>query len=811
MLVLIKKYVLYYVYTQIFNQLFFIIIMIILPFHLLSQIFTESFKDGVGGYNGTVDTYIDNTNPNSSFGAESSILWDSFPSEYTGFIHFDNLFVSEGGPIPDGAYILLATLTYYVFNSGNDANVSEVLISWDNSLTWSQFDFSNDIGNFIGLAESGTQYSFESIDVTSSLTTWSTNPPLNNGWIFQFTGSDGCDVYSSEWTNLNQRPELTIQYSDNFPPDQPTLISPSDNATEVEITPSLTVNVSDPDNDNLEVIYYVRAVSTSVDSNFTIIGIPDTQFYTNNPGNNQYFYDQMNWIVANKDALNIVYISQFGDCVQNGDTYDSEWQVADAAWSIVENPITTGLADGIPYGVNVGNHDQTPIGGGSSASTAKFNEYFGVSRFQGRGYYGGYFGSNNDNHFDLFSAGGLDFIVINLEYDTTPELAILDWANALLQTYSTRRAIVVSHYLIETDTHIPPNAFGTQGQQIYDALNNNSNLFLMLCGHMHGEGRRADVYQGSTINTVLADYQDYPNGGNGFLRIMEFRPSENKIYVSTYSPSLDQYETDSNSEFVLYYNLGAEDFIETGTIAGVVSGTNATLNTLTLVPETEYEWYVEVSDGYNNVVSPTWSFTTTQDNPLPVFLYSFSATTIEEGINLEWIVASEIENAGFIIERSMQSETGPFTKIASYLNYNELKGRGNASNSKTYNFIDTKVENNQTYFYRLADVALNGIITYHNVISIIHETKIANFQIQQNYPNPLNSSTTIIYEIPSEELVRLSIYNLLGEEVITLVNKVQGKGKYILNFDAGNLASGVYLYRLNAGNYVETRKMVLMR
>ncbi len=787
-----------------------LMVVFIIPAHLLSQNQTVNFRDGVNGYNGTVDTYIDNTNPNSSFGGSTGLLWDRSPAEYTTFIRFDNLFVSQGGPIPDNSFIVSATLTYYVYNPGNDAAVSEVLTFWDNSLTWSQFNFNNDVGTFVGSAESGTVNIFQSIDVIASLTSWSSNPSLNHGWIFQFTGDDGSDVYSSEWTTVSQRPQLTAVYSDNFPPDQPVLIAPQDGSAGVDLSPSLVVYVTDPDNDNLEVRYFMRAVSSSLGSNFTLIGIPDTQYYTNNVNNNQYFYDQTNWIVANKDALNIAFVSQFGDCVQNGDTYDSEWQVVNTAWSIVENPVTTGLVDGMAYGLNVGNHDQTPIGGGSSASTSKFNQYFGVSRFQGREYYGGHYGSDNDNHYDLFSAGGMDFIVLNFEYDTTPEQDVLDWADSLLGTYSNRRAIVTTHYLIETDNSSTPNAFGAQGQIIYDSLKDNPNLFLMLCGHNHGEGRRSDIFNGNIINTLLADYQDYPNGGNGFLRIMEFRPSENKIYVSTYSPSLDQFETDGNSEFVLDYDMGSEAFQEIDVLTGVSSGSNATLDLSSLSGETEYQWYVQVSDGYNTVTSPIWSFTTEEDNPLPIFLSSFTATRTELGIHLEWIVESEIENAGFLIEKSRDSVNGPFTPIASYEYMDELRGRGNASNRKTYSFVDRDIQSGQTYFYRLADVSTNGVVTYHEAIGINMSGIILKFKLQQNYPNPFNPLTTISYSIPKDDLVNLKIYNLLGQELAVLVNEFQKAGIYSVNFNARELASGFYFYTLKTGNLTATRRMLLI-
>ena len=787
-----------------------LILLFIIPVKVLSQNQTIIFQDGVDGYDGTIDTYIDNSNPNSSFSSSTSLLWDEAPAKRTTFIRFDNIFVSPGGSIPDNSYIISATLTYYVYDLGDNAIVSEVLSSWDNSLTWNQFDFDNDIGIFIGTAESGTTNTYESIDVTSSLSSWSSNPSLNHGWIFQFTGDGGSRIYSSEWTTVNQRPVLTVVYSENFPPNQPTLISPIDNSTDITLSPSLIVNVSDPENDNLQVNYFARAISSSV--NFTIIGVPDTQHYTDNVNNNQYFYDQTNWIVANKDALNVVFISQLGDCVENGDTFDSEWQVVNTAWTMVENPVTTGLVDGMPYGLNVGNHDQSPVNGGSTASTLKFNQYFGFSRFQGRMYYGGHYGSDNDNHYELFSASGMDFIIINLEYDTTPEQVVLDWADALLKTYSNRRAILVSHYLIEADDEPSPSAFGTQGQIIYDDLKDNSNLFLMLCGHRTTEGRRSDVFSGNTIHTLLSNYQGRPNGGNGFLRIMEFRPSENKIYISTYSPSLNQYETDSNSEFVLDYNMGSEPIQQIDNVNNVVSGSNVSFTWSSLSPETEYEWYVEVSDGNNTTMGPIWSFTTEEEDiSLPVFVSSFTAARSENEIYLEWLVGSELENAGFIIEKSVESESSPFFEIASYVTMDELKGRGNASDIKFYSFVDRDILKGQTYFCRLSDVSTRGERTYHDTIRINPELVIPELILKQNYPNPFNSVTTFTFDLPKTTFVEINVYDLQGRNIQTLVNESINAGRHHLTFDASNLASGIYYYELKTNDFTAVKKFILTK
>jgi uncharacterized protein (DUF1501 family) len=88
---------------------------------------------------------------------------------------------------------------------------------------------------------------------------------------------------------------------------------------------------------------------------------------------------------------------------------------------------------------------------------------------------------------------------------------------------------------------------------------------------------------------------------------------------------------------------------------------------------------------------------------------------------------------------------------------------------------------------------------------------VTRFRLQQNYPNPFNPSTTITYDVPEETYVTLSVYNELGQQVKELYSGVRSRGSYKITFDASGLASGTYIYRINAGSYVETRKMILMR
>ncbi|UCE18314.1 MAG: T9SS type A sorting domain-containing protein [Gemmatimonadota bacterium] len=279
---------------------------------------------------------------------------------------------------------------------------------------------------------------------------------------------------------------------------------------------------------------------------FTIIGLPDTQYYTGNlfGGNPDIFQAQTRWIVDHVDSLNIVLVAHLGDVVEFG-FRSTEWRRADEAMRILENPHTTGLADGIPYGIAVGNHDQ-PF--------KLYNQYFGTGRFSGRHYYGGHFGYDNNNHFALFSVSGLSFIVIFFEYTITSGSPVLSWADSLLNTYSVRRALVVHHSAAIGEGHPPTE----KGEIIYEALKHHSNFFLMLCGHWGTEEWRGqETYDGNTVYSLVSDYQGRRNGGDGWLRIMEFSPDNNEIRVKTYSPTLNEFETDENSQFSLYYDMGS--------------------------------------------------------------------------------------------------------------------------------------------------------------------------------------------------------------------------------------------------------------
>ena len=236
--------------------------------------------------------------------------------------------------------------------------------------------------------------------------------------------------------------------------------------------------------------------------------------------------------------------------------------------------------------------------------------------FGARTYFGGRQSTGDfNNHYELFSAGGMDFMVFHFEYDTSMETAVLDWAEAAIVANPDRQVIISTHYMINQGN---PASFGAQGQAIYNALSDNANVFLLLGGHVHGEGQREDTgSNGNVIHSLLSDYQELPNGGNGWLRIMEFSPANDEITVSTYSPVLDAYGTGTtmgldttSAPFTLDYDMLGDPWVEIGTDTGVASGATASVAWSDRDGDTEYEWYAVANDGSDSTQSSTWTFTT---------------------------------------------------------------------------------------------------------------------------------------------------------------------------------------------------------
>jgi hypothetical protein len=189
------------------------------------------------------------------------------------------------------------------------------------------------------------------------------------------------------------------------------------------------------------------------------------------------------------------------------------------------------------------------------------------------------------------------------------------------------------------------------------------------------------------------------------------------------------------------------------------------------------------------------------DYTIPVELVSFEANSIKDEVELSWRTATETNNQGFEIQR--MDNTGEYEQ-AGY-----VAGFGTTSEPKSYSFIDSKLDAGN-YTYRLKQIDFDGSFEYSSEVNVEVDLPLQ-YALEQNYPNPFNPSTNISYSIPEDGFVKLAVYNLLGEEVATLVNTFQKADRYEINFNASSLSSGVYVYKIQSPNYVASKKLVLMK
>ncbi|MBK6914159.1 MAG: T9SS type A sorting domain-containing protein [Ignavibacteriales bacterium] len=203
---------------------------------------------------------------------------------------------------------------------------------------------------------------------------------------------------------------------------------------------------------------------------------------------------------------------------------------------------------------------------------------------------------------------------------------------------------------------------------------------------------------------------------------------------------------------------------------------------------------------------------------IPVELTSFTATTQQNAVALNWQTATETNNSGFEIERK---QVGSPQSSVSNQDWNQIAfipGFGTTTEPKSYSFVDENLSSGK-YQYRLKQIDFDGSFEYSNTVEVEINSP-TEFSLGQNYPNPFNPTTKIKYTIPTVTLslskgdiyVTLKVYDILGNEVATLVNEPQQPGTYEVEFNVGqaiSLSSGVYYYQLRSGGFVETKKMIL--
>jgi hypothetical protein len=213
----------------------------------------------------------------------------------------------------------------------------------------------------------------------------------------------------------------------------------------------------------------------------------------------------------------------------------------------------------------------------------------------------------------------------------------------------------------------------------------------------------------------------------------------------------------------------------------------------------EFRFYSRALDAAE--IAATWNISV-----IPVELTSFSASVSGNNVELLWETATETNNSGFNIERkSANSE---------YIEVGFVPGFGTTTEPKAYSFEDNNLSTG-TYTYRLKQIDFDGTFEYSNEVEV-DIIAPAHFSLEQNYPNPFNPSTKITFSLAANSKVSLKIFDVLGQEVASLVNQDLTAGLHNYDFNASGFNSGVYFYRIEAigtdgAEFVDVKKMILVK
>ena len=311
----------------------------------------------------------------------------------------------------------------------------------------------------------------------------------------------------------------------------------------------------------------------SAQSTFTVVGLPDTQVYSEIYP--EIFEAQTNWVRNERFVRDIRYVSHYGDIVQNGDNL-GQWLIGDAAM------FTLDLEGDLPYGINAGNHDVTASGIPYSDYIPElYLQFFGPDRFSDKDWFNGASPSGMSNY-QIIDAGGMEFLMLNIECDTP--IRELEWAQGILDKNRDKPTFLTTHRYLQDAEDVtfdvplvpsgrypsiwyaiepPYTPDGIQSNELFNwFIRRNPSIFMVNCGHFSEEFRQASFnVENRIVHEVLADFQSDDNGGDGFLRIMHFDTAANRIDIQSYSPWIDDYDTDFESQFVL--NVDFQSYRET--------------------------------------------------------------------------------------------------------------------------------------------------------------------------------------------------------------------------------------------------------
>jgi len=297
-----------------------------------------------------------------------------------------------------------------------------------------------------------------------------------------------------------------------------------------------------------------------VDGSFTIAVLPDTQVYSERF--HQHFFNQTKWIAENAQRFNISHVLHLGDITQHNSR--EEWEVAAKAMSTLDGKVS--------YTLVPGNHDYGPSGNTANRDTS-LNEHFSFDTYSKQPTFGGALDDGRiENSFNLFEAGGKKYLVIGLEW--SPRERALEWANKIAAEHADHRMILITHaYIYFDESRYNWQQFGNKqlwspysyptakldggacdGEDLWQKLVSKHNFIMTLNGHVLGDGLgrvSTPDHKNRNVHQMLVNYQMKEEGGQGFLRLVEFLPDGKTVQIKAYSPSIDQYKTDAQNQFTL--------------------------------------------------------------------------------------------------------------------------------------------------------------------------------------------------------------------------------------------------------------------
>ncbi|MGB2868660.1 MAG: YCF48-related protein [Bacteroidota bacterium] len=204
-----------------------------------------------------------------------------------------------------------------------------------------------------------------------------------------------------------------------------------------------------------------------------------------------------------------------------------------------------------------------------------------------------------------------------------------------------------------------------------------------------------------------------------------------------------------------------------------------------------------------NATSTGFPISNSSNSPLPVQVTAFHAAVEGHGVRLTWTTASEINSYGFQVEKRELRST-------SWQTVGFVSGSGTSSSPREYSFIDGQVSPGR-HAYRLRQIDNNGAFGFSREAEINSIAQPDCFTLEQNYPNPFNPSTEISYQLPVAGQVRLRIFDVLGNEIATLVDEKRSAGRHQILWTASGISSGMYFLRMEAGAFVDVKKLMLMK